>query len=173
MHALYDTLPIVDASELGARFADKKGPPGFLFWRKYCAESPKFSVGDVMKTVGGRAAMSDAILAAYEAPFPDARYEAGARQFPSLVPVFPDDPEIPANQAAWEILAAFDRPFLTAFGDSDPVTAGAEKTFQKRVAGAKSVEHVTIRGAGHFLQEEQGETVAQAMIDFMRRTPSI
>jgi haloalkane dehalogenase len=170
MHALYDGLPVVAASELGARFRDKQGPPGFLFWRKYCAESPDFSVGDVMQTVGG-GAMSAAVRAAYEAPFPDPRYLAGARKFPSLVPVFPDDPEIPANRAAWETLSAFDRPFLTSFSDSDPVTAGMEKVLQARVAGAKGVDHVTIRGAGHFLQEEQGETVAQAMIDFIRANP--
>lgn len=172
MHALYDSLPVVKASELGARFADKNGPPGFLYWRKYCAESPDFSVGDVMQTVGGKKPVSDDVRAAYEAPFPDARYEAGPRKFPSLVPVFPDDPEIPANQAAWEVLAGFDRPFLTSFSDKDPVTAGAEKIFQKRIAGAKGVDHVTIRGAGHFLQEEQGELVAETMIDFIRSHPT-
>jgi len=170
MHALYDSLPVVAASELGARFLDKEGPPGFLFWQKYCAESPDFSVGDVIQTVGG-GAMSPEIRAAYEAPFPDGRYLAGARKFPSLVPIFPDDPELPANRAAWEALAAFDRPFLTSFSDSDPVTAGQEKILQERVAGAKGVDHVTIRGAGHFLQEEQGEVVAQAMIDFIRAHP--
>jgi haloalkane dehalogenase len=168
MHALYESIPVVPVNELGARFADKEGPPGFLFWRKYCAESPDFSIGDVMETVGGGNRISDATRAAYEAPFPDARYEAGARRFPSLVPVFPDDPEIPANRAAWERLAAFDRPFLTSFSDRDPVTAGMEKIFQDRITGAKGVNHVTIRGAGHFLQEEQGEAVANAMIDFIR-----
>jgi haloalkane dehalogenase len=172
MHALYESLPVVPASELGARFLDQDGPPGFLFWRKYCAESPDFSVGDVMQTVGGEASVTDSVRAAYEAPFPDSRYVAGARKFPSLVPVFPDDPELPANRVAWETLAAFDRPFLTSFSDSDPVTAGLEKLLQDRVAGAKGVDHVTIRGAGHFLQEEQGETVAQAMIDFIRAHPA-
>jgi len=112
------------------------------------------------------------LRAAYEAPFPDERYVAGARKFPSLVPVFPDDPELPANREAWEALAAFDRPFLTSFSDEDPVTAGQHETFQKRVAGAKGVDRVTIRGAGHFLQEEQGETVAKTMIEFIRNNPS-
>jgi len=172
MHALYDSLPIVTAGELGARFADRNGPPGFLFWRKYCAESPEFSVGDVMETVGRRAGITPELRAAYEAPFPDERYVAGARKFPSLVPVFPDDPELPANREAWEALAAFDRPFLTSFSDEDPVTAGQHETFQKRVAGAKGVDRVTIRGAGHFLQEEQGETVAKTMIEFIRNNPS-
>ena len=140
-----------------------------MFWRKYCSESPEFSVGDVMQLIGGN--MSDEIRAAYEAPFPDASFTAGARQFPSLVPIFPDDPEIPANKAAWEILAAFDRPFLTSFSDGDPVTAGGYKLFQERIAGAKGVDHVTIKGAGHFLQEDKGEEVAKAMIEFIQRHP--
>jgi haloalkane dehalogenase len=169
MRELYESLPVVKASELAERFAEKDGPPGFMFWRKYCAESPDFSVGDVMQQVGGR--MSDAIRAAYEAPFPDASFTAGARQFPSLVPIFPDDPEIPANKTAWESLAAFDRPFLTSFSDGDPVTAGGHKRFQENVAGAKGVDHVTIEGAGHFLQEDKGEEVAKAMIDFIQRNP--
>lgn len=169
MWELYESLPVVPASELSKRFADKEGPPGFMFWRKYCAESPDFSIRDVMGTIGG--SIASEVLDAYEAPFPDARYLAGARQFPSLVPIFPDDPEIAVNQAAWEALANFDRPFLTAFSDGDPVTAGGHKLIQERIAGAKGVEHVTIHGAGHFLQEEKGQEVAQTMIDFIRANP--
>ena len=168
MRALYDTIPIVPASELFERFAAKDGPPGFFFWRKYCAESPEFRIGDVMQNAGG--GLSDEQRAAYEAPFPDARYLAGARKFPSLVPIFPDDPEIPANRAAWEVLAKFDRPFLTSFSDGDPVTAGMHEVLQERIAGAKGVDHVTIEGAGHFLQEDKGEVVAEEMIKFIRAT---
>ncbi len=170
MHKLYESLPIVSASELIERFRAKDGPPGFLFWRKYCAESPDFSIGDVMQQAGG-APMADDVRAAYEAPFPDESYLAGARKFPSLVPIFPDDPEIPANRAAWKKLEAFQRPFLTSFSDGDPVTAGGHVTLQKRIAGAKGVDHVTIKGAGHFLQEAKGEVVAKAMIDFIRANP--
>jgi haloalkane dehalogenase len=169
MWDLYDSIPVPTIQEVMAGFASSDGPPGFFFWRKYCAESPDFSVGDVLQITGG--SMADDIRAAYEAPFPDSSYEAGARKFPSLVPIFPDDPEIPANQAAWQVLAAFDRPFLTSFSDGDPVTAGGFKVFQERVTGAKGVEHVTIAGAGHFLQEDKGEEVAQAMITFMGAHP--
>ncbi|MGI9431893.1 MAG: haloalkane dehalogenase [Myxococcota bacterium] len=167
MWDLYETVPVVAAADLGKHFASKEGPPGFFFWRKYCAESPDFSVGDVMQFTGGD--MDDSIRAAYEAPFPDDTFVAGARQFPSLVPIFPDDPELPANQAAWEVLAKFDRPFMTSFSDGDPVTAGMHSVLQDRVAGAKGVEHVTIRGAGHFLQEDKGEDCANAMIAFIRK----
>jgi len=171
MHAMYDALPVIEASELGEKFQAKDGPPGFLYWRKYCAESPAFSIGDVMQVSGG-STVSDEIRAAYEAPFPDASYLAGARKFPSLVPVFPDDPELPANTAAWKVLSEFTKPFRTSFSDDDPVTAGADKLLQKRIPGAKGVEHVTIEGGGHFLQETRGPAVAQEMISFMRAHPA-
>ncbi|MDJ0848058.1 MAG: haloalkane dehalogenase [Myxococcota bacterium] len=169
MRELYETIPVVPAAELGERFRAKEGPPGFLYWRRYCADSPDFSVGDVMQLTGG--SMADPVRAAYEAPFPDARYVAGARKFPSLVPIFPDDVEIPANQEAWKVLECFERPFRTSFSDSDPVTAGLEQVFQARVPGAKNVEHVTIAGAGHFLQEDAGPQVAREMIAFMHKYP--
>ncbi|MAE97375.1 MAG: haloalkane dehalogenase [Deltaproteobacteria bacterium] len=169
MRELYDGLPVPTLADVMNGFQSQEGPPGFFFWRKYCAESPEFSVGDVLQITGG--GMADEVRAAYQAPFPDGRYEAGARKFPSLVPIFPDDPEIPANQAAWEVLAAFDRPLLTAFSDGDPVTRGGYQIFQDRVAGAKGVEHVTIEGAGHFLQEDKGPEVAEAVIAFMRAHP--
>jgi haloalkane dehalogenase len=169
MREVYAGIPIVGPDQLMERFRDRNGPPGFFFWRKYCAESPDFSVGDVMSTVGGDAA--DAVRAAYEAPFPDAGYVAGARKFPSLVPIFPDDPECEKNRAAWKVLEGFTRPFLTAFSDGDPVTAGGYKPLQERIAGAKGVRHVTIEGAGHFLQEEKGPEVARAVVEFIRENP--
>jgi len=169
MRKLYESLPVVKVSELFERFAAKDGPPGFLFWRKFCAETPELRIGELMGVAGSKEVAS-AIRAAYEAPFPDQRYVAGARKFPSLVPVFPDDPELPANRKAWETLAAFDKPFLTAFADGDPVTAGAEKVFQKRVPGAQNRKHPTIANAGHFLQEDQGEAVAAEVLRFIAET---
>jgi haloalkane dehalogenase len=170
MHELYETIPVVPASELGTRFASKEGPPGFFYWRKYCAESPEFSVGDVMESAGGGNGLTPEVRAAYEAPFPDASFVAGARKFPSLVPIFPDDPELPANRAAWEVLEQFDKPFRTSFSDGDPVTAGMHTVLEDRIAGAKGIDHVTIEGAGHFLQEDQGELVAREMISFIQST---
>ena len=170
MWDLYEKVPIVEVSELSKHFAEQDGPPGFFFWRKSCAESPKFSVGDVMQFVGG--SMRDAIRVAYEAPFPDSSFEAGARQFPSLVPIFPDDVEIPANRQAWTILEKLEMPFMTSFSDNDPVTAGMDRVLQARIAGAKGVNHVTIEGGGHFLQESKGEEVAQKMIEFIRAHPA-
>jgi haloalkane dehalogenase len=93
---------------------------------------------------------------------------AGARRFPSLVPIFPDDPELPRSERPGQALRQFDKPFLTAFGDSDPVTAGQHQRFQQDVPGARGQNHVTIEQAGHFLQEDQPAAFAQVVIDFMR-----
>jgi haloalkane dehalogenase len=105
--------------------------------------------------------------AAYDAPFPDDSYTAGARRFPVLVPTSPDDPAAAANRRAWEVLERFERPFLTAFSDSDPVTKGGEGVFQRRVPGAQGQPHTTIEGAGHFLQEDAGEQLARVVADFV------
>ena len=84
-----------------------------------------------------------------------------------LVPTSPDNPASAANRAAWEVLSKFDKPFLTAFSDQDPVTKGGDKMFQKMIPGCKNQAHVTIEGGGHFLQEDKGEQLASVMIDFI------
>ena len=146
-------------------------PPGpaFLAWRKYSQETPHFHVGGIVK--GGCAQeVGPEIVAAYDAPFPDDRYTAGARQFPLLVPIAPDDPAAPANRAAWARLERFEKPFLTAFSDSDPVTRGADAALRERIPGAKDQPLVTIEGGGHFLQEDCGEALGQVVVDFVQRT---
>jgi haloalkane dehalogenase len=170
VQAFYETLPVLSFEDVGKKMAEG-GPQGFLYWRKYCAQSPDFNVGDVME-ISSRGLMTAAVRAAYEAPFPDSSYLAGARQFPTLVPIFPDDPAIADNRAAWKKLERFDRPFLTAFSDRDPVTRGMEKKMQKRIPGAKDVKHVTIKGAGHFLQQERAEELAMVTLDFIKNNGS-
>jgi haloalkane dehalogenase len=112
--------------------------------------------------------LSAAARAAYDAPFASAREQAGARVFPQLVPARPDDPAAPANRAAWQVLARFDKPFLTLFSDGDPLTRGLERQLQRKIPGAKGQAHATIHGAGHFLQEDAGEELAQRLIAFVR-----
>jgi haloalkane dehalogenase len=107
------------------------------------------------------------IIAAYDAPFPEERYKAGARQFPLLVPITPDDPAAEANRAAWKVLETWEKPFLTAFSNKDPITRGGERVFQERIPGAKGRTHPTIAGGGHFLQEDRGEEFAKIVIDFV------
>ena len=163
----YKTLPVVKAEELGERFRDTSGIPGFLYWRKFCAESPDLEIGHLMSTASG-ASMPHDVKAAYSAPFPDQSYMAGARQFPSLVPVFHDEPEVEENTAAWDVLRAFNKPLMCAFSDNDPVTAGGDKVFLERVPGCQGIAHRTISPAGHFLQQEQPQQCVQAILDVMK-----
>jgi len=138
-------------------------PPAFHKWRSYAASVPELRIGKIVRggTVHG---LTDEVAAAYDAPFPDEASKAGARIFPALVPIEPDDPAVPDNRRAWAALEQWTRPFLTAFSDGDPITAGAERFFQQRVPGARGRTHVTIRDAGHFLQEDQPEAVAAAIL---------
>jgi haloalkane dehalogenase len=141
----------------------------FLAWKEYSQTTPDFHVGGIVK--GGCATeLAPEVIAAYDAPFPDDRYKAGARQFPTLVPVAPDDPAAPANRKAWEVLSRWTKPWLTAFSDQDPITRGGDAQFQARIPGAKGQPHTTIAGAGHFLQEDKGEELARVVVDFIART---
>ncbi len=147
-------------------------PPGeaFMRWRDFSQRAPELPIGFILQSATVTA-LSPEIMTAYEAPFPDETYKAGARQFPTLVPATPDDPATPANRAAWKALEQWRKPFLCAFSDSDPIMAGLDKVFCERIPGAKGQPHTTIRGGGHFLQEDKGEELAAVVIDFMRATP--
>lgn len=143
-------------------------PPGpaFLAWQKFSQETPEFPVGTIVR--GGCVTnLAPEIIAAYDAPFPDDRYKAGARQFPLLVPTSPDDPASAPNRKAWDVLSRWAPPFLTAFSDMDPITGGADVLLQRAIPGANGQPHTTIRGAGHFLQEDKGEELARVVLDFI------
>nr|WP_298113418.1 haloalkane dehalogenase [uncultured Pseudomonas sp.] len=146
--------------------------PGEAFknWQKFSQEVPVFPAGGVIK--GGTInPLPQAVVDAYDAPYPDERYKEGARQFPLLVPTTPDNPASAANRAAWQVLGQWQKPFLTAFSDSDPVTAGGDKVMQKLIPGTRGQAHTTIVGAGHFLQEDQGEQLAETVVRFIAATP--
>lgn len=74
---------------------------------------------------------------------------------------------MPANRKAWEVLRRWEKPFLTAFSDGDPVTKGGELLLQSAIPGARNQPHTTIKGAGHFLQEDKGEELARVIVNFM------
>ncbi|MCI0338495.1 MAG: haloalkane dehalogenase [Acidobacteria bacterium] len=153
----------------GLPTGDQPMTEGFMRWREYSQKVENFHAGGIVK--GG--CVNDLpleVISAYNAPFPDDSYKAGARQFPMLVPISPDDPASEPNRRAWEDLRRWDKPFLTAFSDSDAVTRGGERVFQKLVPGAQGQPHVTITGAGHFLQEDKGEELAQVVADFIAHT---
>ncbi len=146
-------------------------PPGeaFLRWQQFSQTAPAFEIGRIIQG-GTTTQLADDVVAAYDAPFPDDTYKAGARQFPALVPTRPDDPASGPNRAAWEVLRRWEKPFLTAFSDSDPITRGADRLFQSLVPGAKGQSHTTIAGGGHFLQEDKGAELAAAVNAFIAAT---
>ena len=113
--------------------------------------------------------LTDEEAAAYDAPFPDASYKNGARAFPGLIPQTEDNPATPDNQRAWQVLETWDKPFLCAFSDGDPITSGGERVLMERIPGAKNQPHTTIRGGGHFLQEDRGAELASVVVDWLRR----
>jgi len=111
------------------------------------------------------------VLAAYDAPFPDEAHKTGMRQMTALVPLTRNDPGARIDRRTFEVLRAWDKPFLTAYSDGDPATAGWERVFQEEVPGAKGLPHVTIAGAGHFLQEDRGAELATIVADLNDATP--
>jgi haloalkane dehalogenase len=154
----------------GLPTGERPMPRAFEIWRAFALYSPWFPAGRIVKT-GCVRALSPQEIAAYDAPFPNSRYQAAVRTFPGFVPNRPDDPERAANERAWEVLEHWDKPFLTLFSDRDPITRGGEHMFRERVPGARSQPHATTHGAGHFLQEDKGPELAEAIARFIAATP--
>ena len=159
----------VVVANTGLPTGDQKMSDAFLEWQRFSRETPEFPVGTIVSS-GCHQPLSQAIIAAYDAPFPNETYKEGARIFPSLVPTTPDDPAAPANREAWKVLQGFKKPFLTAFSDKDPITRGGDKVFQKLIPGAKNQPHTTMQGGSHFLQEDCGPAFASVVIDFLEST---
>jgi haloalkane dehalogenase len=164
-----DRFARVVVGNTGLPTGDRPPTEAFLAWQKFSQESPEFPIGRIVAGGCATAPAAD-VVAAYDAPFPDDAYKAGARIFPSLVPTGPDDPAAADNRAAWEVLRAWDKPFLVAFSDQDPITNGGERVFLREVPGAQGQPHVTIEGGGHFLQEDRGPELAAVLVDFVART---
>ncbi len=145
---------------------DRDPGDAFLAWQKFSQEVQSFQVGKIING-GTTSELPAEVIAAYDAPFPDETFKEGARQFPMLVPSRPDDPASEPNRRAWRGLEQFDKPFLCAFSDRDPITAGADRVFRKLVPGTQNQAHTTIEGAGHFLQEDAGEQLAEVIVKFV------
>src|SRR3954451_20788984 len=167
-----DRFARVVVANTGLPTGDSPMSEAFLAWQRFATTAPDLDVGRVVQN-GTRTQLPPEVVAGYDAPSPDDRYKAGARVFPSLVPTGPDDPAAPANRAAWEVLARFDRPFLTAFSDGDPITAGGDRVFRTTVPGARGLVHVTLAGGGHFLQEDVGPELARVVADLVAATPAV
>jgi haloalkane dehalogenase len=139
--------------------------PSFPRWVAFSQTVKEFPIGELIQR-STRADLPADVVAAYDAPFPDESYKEGPRAMPFLVPS-----QLGRNRRAWRrVLEKWEKPFLTAFSDGDPITAGGERPFQTRVPGARGQSHVTIEGAGHFLQEDKGEELARVILDFIERT---
>ena len=150
----------------GMPTGDREMPKAFKAWQNFARFSPWFPIGKLIQKAT-TTDLSAAVIDAYDAPFPSAKYKAAARAFPLLVPTTPIDPATEANRAAWEVFKRWEKPFLTTFSNRDSITRGGEKLWQESVPGAKNCEHVIIKNAGHFLQEDKGPELAEVLIRFV------
>ena len=124
----------------------------------------------ILHTLGVHSPFPSDLAKAYDAPFPDPSYKMGPRAMPSQVPTLPTDPSLEAQREAWVFFEQFDKPFLCAFSDNDPVTAGLDALFKERVPGAKGLSHTTIKRGGHFVQENCPDQVTKAIVDLIHST---
>lgn len=145
-------------------------PLADIWWRfrEVITTAPELNIGWFVQG-GCRQQLSDEVRAGYDAPFPADEYCAGPRAMPGLVPTSPEDPAAAANKTAWTKLSVSPTPMLVAFSDSDPITGPMAAIFQHAMRGAQGIDHPTIRGAGHFLQEDAGEELADHIVEFLRR----
>jgi haloalkane dehalogenase len=164
-----DRFARVVAANTGLPTGDQAMPEVWLRFRDVVAAAPVLGISRLVQA-GCRTALAGEVLAAYEAPFPDESFKAGPRAMPTLVPTRPDDPASAANRAAWQRLAAWDKPFLVAFSDSDPITGAMAPILKRTVPGAAGLDHPVIENAGHFLQEDAGERLGAVIADFVRAT---
>ena len=161
----------VVAANTGLPTGDQPMPDVWLRFREVVRTAPALSVSRLVQS-GCQTTLPPEVLAAYDAPFPDPSYAAAVRAMPDLVPADPDNPASGANRAAWRQLSAWDKPFLVAFSDRDPITGPMAPVLQRNVPGATGRQHPVLRGAGHFLQEDAGQRLGSVVTDFIRATPA-
>jgi haloalkane dehalogenase len=162
-----DRFAAVVAANTGLPTGDVDMPEVWWSFRRAVERAPALDVARFVQS-GCQRTLTPAERAAYDAPFPDETYKAGPRAMPLLVPTRPDDPATEANRAAWQLLARWEKPFLCAFSDGDPITGAMAPILRKTVPGAARHDHPVIAGAGHFLQEDAGERLATEVIRFLR-----
>ncbi|HEY2552141.1 MAG TPA: haloalkane dehalogenase [Streptosporangiaceae bacterium] len=165
-----DRFARVVAANTGLPTGDQAMPDVWLRFRDVVAAAPELSASRLVQS-GCQTKLPASVLAAYDAPFPDQSYLAGARAMPGLVPTSPDDPATPANRAAWQQLAQWRKPFLVAFSDRDPITGAMAPILQRTVPGAAGLDHPVLTGAGHFLQEDAGDRLGAVIAGFIASTP--
>ncbi len=166
-----DRFARVVAANTGLPTGDQPMPDVWLRFREVVRTAPRLQVARLVQS-GCQTELPAAVLAAYAAPFPDESFMAAVRAMPGLVPTSPDDPAAEANRAAWRQLSGWDKPFLVAFSDGDPITGAMAPILQRAIPGAAGLEHPVIAGAGHFLQEDAGQRLGAVIADFIRASPA-
>lgn len=139
-------------------------PRAFRIWRAFSRFSPVFPIGRIVNA-GTKRSLSDAEVAAYDAPFPTSAYKAAARIFPSFVP-FEGNAAVPDQKRAWAVFERWNKPFLCCFSDADPITRGGDALFIGRVPGTAGQPHATLSG-GHFIQEDDPQGFAARILEQM------
>ncbi len=156
----------------GLPTGDEPATEGFVRWRAYATSTPDLPCGEIVRrSAVNRETITDDIVAAYDAPFPDVSYKTGAQMFPRLVPIEPEQAGAAEMRETREKLSRWTNPALVMFSDGDPVTRGGDRFFRKLIPSAKDESEIVIEGAGHFLQEEKGEQIARHIVDFIERRP--
>lgn len=160
----------------------------FAYWQKFCWENENMPIGFMMSmmmektakplqalkflmhSLGMYSPLPTSLAKAYDAPFPDPSYKMGPRAMPSHVPTLPTSPSLAEQKKAWDFFEKFEKPFLCAFADNDPVTQGGEKQFLDRVPGTKGLPHTSIKGGGHFVQENAAEQLSREIVQLIQTT---
>jgi haloalkane dehalogenase len=161
-----DRFARVVAANTGLPTGDEPMPEVWWQFRRVVEKAQALDVARLVQS-GCQTRLPGPVRAAYAAPFPDQTYLAGPRAMPLILPTAPDDPATEANRAAWRELEQWDRPFLVAFSDRDPITASMAPVLKRTIPGAAGLEHPVIEGAGHFLQEDAGPQLAGIVADFV------
>lgn len=155
----------VVATNTGLPTGDQTMPEVWWRFRRWIEDAPEIDVAQLVR-MASQTEVSDEVAAAYNAPFPGEEFKAAVRAMPLLVPTTPDDPASVANRAAWQTLSTWDKPFLVAFSDNDPITAAMAPVLRNVVPGAAGLDHPVLSG-GHFVQEDDGEALGRVIAAFM------
>lgn len=161
-----DRFARVVAANTGLPTGDHRMPDIWWSFREAVEKAEVLDVGRFVES-GCVRGMSAGVRAAYDAPFPVEESKAGPRVMPSLVPNTPEDPASEANRAAWAHLTSWEKPFLTPFSDSDPITGAMAPILRKLVPGTRGLDHPVVTNAGHFLQEDAGDELGRIVAEFI------